>query len=56
MSPNAISRSISINPDDIDPYNNKPNDTDDTDSTPQELLLAAIATYKKGNDGSGEPV
>ena len=52
MSPNGYRyRSISINPDDIDPYNNKPNDTDDTDPTPQELLLAAIATNKKGNDG-----
>ena len=41
------SRSISINPDDIDPYNNKPNDTDDTDPTPPGVVARGNRNKQK---------
>lgn len=45
------SKSLSVNPDDIDPYNNKSSDTDNTEQTPQELLLAAFVKNKTTENG-----
>ena len=42
-------KSIEVNPNDVDPFN-------DTDTTPQGLLLAIAAKNKSEDGGNGEPV